>query len=150
MPAFTAEPPAPQLDPALRARPRDCWSTRASPGCFSAGARWARRPSWLHPAGRTARRAGVHHAAGAQRLATHPLHVGMGFGDYAVPAAANAFADWRLPARGGHALREEIPTGSYSMRVPAKLIHLDINPQVFGANYPARARASPWPARPSS
>ncbi|SUD85100.1 thiamine pyrophosphate-requiring protein [Stutzerimonas stutzeri] len=69
--------------------------------------------------------------------ATHPLHVGMGFGDYAVPAAANAFGDCDCLLAVGTRFAE-IPTGSYSMPVPEKLIHLDINPQVFDANYPAR------------
>ncbi len=30
----------------------------------------------------------------------------------------------------------EIPTGSYGYEPPANLIHVDINPRVFGANYP--------------
>lgn len=66
----------------------------------------------------------------------HPLHTGMGFGDYAVPAAANAFAgcDGLLAVGTRFA---EIPTGSYSMPVPPTLIHLDINPRVFHANFPA-------------
>lgn len=69
--------------------------------------------------------------------ATHPLHVGMGFGDYAVPAAANAFAQCDCLLAIGTRF-SEIPTGSYSMPVPENLIHLDINPEVFDANYPAR------------
>jgi acetolactate synthase-1/2/3 large subunit len=32
----------------------------------------------------------------------------------------------------------EIATGSYGARVPEKLIHIDINPAVFNANYPAK------------
>jgi len=32
----------------------------------------------------------------------------------------------------------ELATGSYGMNVPADLVHVDINPQVFNANYPAR------------
>jgi acetolactate synthase-1/2/3 large subunit len=32
----------------------------------------------------------------------------------------------------------EIATGSFGWAPPADLIHVDINPQVFGANYPAR------------
>ena len=67
----------------------------------------------------------------------HPLHTGMGFGDYAVPAATNAFAQCDCLLAVGTRF-SEIPTGSYSMPVPANLIHVDINPQVFNANYPAR------------
>lgn len=68
--------------------------------------------------------------------AKHPLHTGMGFGDYAVPAANNAFAQCDCLLAVGTRF-SEIPTGSYSMPVPATLIHLDINPAVFNANYPA-------------
>jgi acetolactate synthase-1/2/3 large subunit len=32
----------------------------------------------------------------------------------------------------------EIATGSYGTKVPENLIHIDINPAVFGANYPAK------------
>lgn len=67
----------------------------------------------------------------------HPLHVGMGFGDYAVPAAANAFAGCDCLLAVGTRF-SEIPTGSYSMPVPDCLIHADINPEVFNANFPAR------------
>lgn len=67
----------------------------------------------------------------------HPLHTGMGFGKYAVPAAENAFANCDCLLAIGTRFAE-IPTGSYSMPVPENLIHLDINPAVFNANYPAR------------
>ncbi|KHO65804.1 thiamine pyrophosphate-binding protein [Pseudomonas flexibilis] len=67
----------------------------------------------------------------------HPLHVGMGFGDYAVPAAANAFTGCDCLLAVGTRF-SEIPTGSYSMPVPDCLIHADINPEVFNANFPAR------------
>lgn len=67
----------------------------------------------------------------------HPLHTGMGFGNYSVPAAANAFAncDTLLAVATRFA---EIPTGSFSLQVPNNLIHIDINPAVFNANYPAK------------
>lgn len=68
--------------------------------------------------------------------ANHPLHTGMGFGAYAVPAAENAFARCDCLLAIGTRF-SEIPTGSYSMPVPEQLIHVDINPQVFNANYPA-------------
>lgn len=66
----------------------------------------------------------------------HPLHTGMGFGDYAVPAASEAFQDCDCLIAIGTRFAE-IPTGSYSMPVPKTLIHLDINPEVFSANFPA-------------
>jgi acetolactate synthase-1/2/3 large subunit len=66
----------------------------------------------------------------------HPLHTGMGFGPSAVPAARKAFAGCdcllAVGARFG-----EIATASYGMRIPDKLIHIDINAEVFSKNYPA-------------
>lgn len=67
--------------------------------------------------------------------ANHPLHVGMGFGAYAVPAAEQAFAACDCLLAVGTRF-SEIPTGSYSMPVPEQLLHIDINPQVFNANFP--------------
>lgn len=68
--------------------------------------------------------------------ARHPLHTGMGFGEYAVPAADNAFrpCDALLVVGARFA---EIPTGSYGISPPATLVHIDINGDVFDANYPA-------------
>lgn len=68
--------------------------------------------------------------------ANHPLHTGMGFGAYAVPAAENAFQSCDCLLAIGTRF-SEIPTGSFSMQVPEKLIHADINPTVFNRNYPA-------------
>ncbi len=68
--------------------------------------------------------------------ANHPLHTGMGFGAYAVPAAENAFSNCDCLLAVGTRF-SEIPTGSFSMPVPNELIHIDINPQVFNQNYPA-------------
>lgn len=67
----------------------------------------------------------------------HPLFAGMGFGPASVPAAYNAFRNCdcmlALGVRFG-----EIPTGSFGTRVPADLIHIDIDPGVFNKNYPAK------------
>lgn len=67
----------------------------------------------------------------------HPLHAGFCLGRAAVPAAEHAFdgCDCLLAvgARFG-----EIATGSYGYEPPADLIHVDVNPVVFNANYPAR------------
>ncbi|HKP13546.1 MAG TPA: thiamine pyrophosphate-binding protein, partial [Blastocatellia bacterium] len=69
--------------------------------------------------------------------ADHPLHVGMGFGPSAVPAARKAFEACDCLIAVGVRFAE-LATGSYGMTIPEKLIHVDINPQVFNKNYPAR------------
>jgi acetolactate synthase-1/2/3 large subunit len=69
--------------------------------------------------------------------AGHPLHVGFGFGASAVPAARNAFKACDCMVAIGTRFAE-IATGSYGAEVPENLIHIDINPKVFGANYPAK------------
>lgn len=69
--------------------------------------------------------------------ANHPLHTGMGFGGYSVPAGQNAFAQCDAVLAIGTRFAE-IPTGSFSMQVPEDLVHIDINPDVFNANYPAK------------
>ncbi|MBV9564780.1 MAG: thiamine pyrophosphate-binding protein, partial [Bradyrhizobium sp.] len=75
----------------------------------------------------------------------HPLHVGFGFGPSAVPAAQNAFRDGDAMIAIGTRFAE-IATGSYGTRVPENLVHIDINPKVFNANYPAKV-AIPGDAR---
>ncbi|MDX2350117.1 MAG: thiamine pyrophosphate-binding protein, partial [Porticoccus sp.] len=68
--------------------------------------------------------------------ANHPLHTGMGFGPSSVPAAQNAFQD--CDCLLAIATRfAETPTGNFGMVPPENLIHVDINPAVFNANYPA-------------
>jgi acetolactate synthase-1/2/3 large subunit len=68
--------------------------------------------------------------------AAHPLHTGFSFGASAVPAARNAFADCDCMLAVGTRFAE-IATGSFGVTVPQNLIHSDINPAVFNANYPA-------------
>lgn len=68
--------------------------------------------------------------------ANHPLHVGMSFGPAAVPAATNAFKDCDCMLAVGTRFAE-IPTGSFGVTVPRKLVHVDIDPRVLNANYPA-------------
>ncbi len=65
----------------------------------------------------------------------HPLHTGMGFGPAAVSAARNAFKQCDCLLAVGTRF-SEIPTGSFGCEVPKNLIHIDINPAVFDANYP--------------
>lgn len=68
--------------------------------------------------------------------ANHLLHTGMSFGPASVPAAENAFAacDCMLAVATRFA---EIATASFGVQPPENLIHIDINPRVFNANYPA-------------
>ncbi len=68
--------------------------------------------------------------------ANHPLHTGMSFGKASVPASENAFkhCDCMLAVATRFA---EIATGSYGVTPPENLIHIDINPKVFNANYSA-------------
>ena len=69
--------------------------------------------------------------------ANHPLHAGFGFGASAVPAAQNAFKACDCMIAIGTRF-SEIATGSYGAEVPENLIHIDINPDVFNANFPAK------------
>ncbi|HJW34017.1 MAG TPA: thiamine pyrophosphate-binding protein, partial [Holophagaceae bacterium] len=66
----------------------------------------------------------------------HPLHAGFCLGRSAVPAVRHAFADHdcllALGARFG-----EIATGSFGLEPPRNLVHVDVNPEVIGANFPA-------------
>jgi acetolactate synthase-1/2/3 large subunit len=66
----------------------------------------------------------------------HPLHAGFGFGRSAVPAARKAFEGCDCLLAVGTRFAE-IATGSYGVEVPASLVHVDIHPAVFNANYPA-------------
>jgi acetolactate synthase-1/2/3 large subunit len=68
--------------------------------------------------------------------ANHPLHTGMSFGKAAVPASENAFKDCDCMLAVATRFAE-IATASFGVEPPARLIHTDINPQVFNANYPA-------------
>jgi len=66
----------------------------------------------------------------------HRLHAGFALGPAAVPAVENALAECDAMLAVGTRFAE-IPTGSYGWQPPANLVHVDINPRVFGANYPA-------------
>jgi acetolactate synthase I/II/III large subunit len=68
--------------------------------------------------------------------AQHRLHAGFALGRAAVPAVENALAACDALLAVGTRFAE-IPTGSYGWEPPANLVHVDINPRVFGANYPA-------------
>jgi acetolactate synthase-1/2/3 large subunit len=68
--------------------------------------------------------------------AQHPLHTGFSFGPHAVPASRNAFADCDALLAVGTRFGE-LATGSFGIRVPSALVHVDIDPDVFSVNYPA-------------
>lgn len=137
MPAFERSSATPQVDKTLLKQAAQLLSSAKKPGIFVG---WG-----AIPAGNAlielAEYLGAPVCTTLQGLSAfpgnHPLHTGMGFGDYAVPAAAQAFADCDCLLAIGTRFAE-IPTGSYSMPVPDNLIHLDINPDVFSANFPAK------------
>ena len=66
----------------------------------------------------------------------HRLHAGFALGPAAVPAVENAFRDCDALLAAGTRFAE-IPTGSFGWNPPANLVHVDINPRVFDANYKA-------------
>jgi acetolactate synthase-1/2/3 large subunit len=67
----------------------------------------------------------------------HPLHVGVGFGPTGLPAAQKTFRNCDCLLAVGVRFAE-VATGSYGIEVPDNLIHVDINPEVFHKNYPAK------------
>lgn len=67
----------------------------------------------------------------------HPLHCGMSFGAAAVPVATKAFSECDCLLAVGTRFAE-IATASFGVTVPKNLIHIDINPDVLSANYPAK------------
>jgi len=69
--------------------------------------------------------------------ANHKLHTGFGFGPNAVPASQKAFKNCDAMLAVGVRF-SEIATGSYGVKVPDDLIHIDINPAVFDKNYPTK------------
>ncbi len=133
------KPPGPLQPPSQEAliEAADLLATAQNPAIFAGwGAAGARQPLQA-----LAERLEAPVATTLQGLsvfpADHPLHVGMGFGPAAVPAAENAFRSCDCLLAVGTRF-SEIATGSFGIQVPEKLIHMDINPQVFSTNYPAR------------
>lgn len=66
----------------------------------------------------------------------NPLHAGFGFGNSAVPSAQMAFKDCDCLIAIGTKF-SEIATGSFGIDIPKNIIHIDINPDSIGVNYPA-------------
>ncbi len=136
LPEFKPQPDLTEIDARLLDRAAQLLASAKKPGIFLGwGARdcgqWIRKlAEWLDaPVATTLQGLSVFPA-------NHPLHAGMGIGEYAVPAAASAFADCDCLLAIGTRF-SEIATGSFGAKVPSCLIHIDINPNVFHVNYPA-------------
>ena len=67
---------------------------------------------------------------------SHPLFLWNGFGA-AAPPFARAVARGRRVTLAVGCRFSEVGTGSYGLEPPGPLIHVDIDPQVLGRNYPA-------------
>jgi acetolactate synthase-1/2/3 large subunit len=67
----------------------------------------------------------------------HPLHAGFCLGRASVPAVEKTFEHTDCMLAVGTRF-SEIATGSYGWEPPANLVHVDVNPAVFDANYPAK------------
>ncbi|HYF84807.1 thiamine pyrophosphate-binding protein [Azospirillum sp.] len=136
VPRWTPPPSPPPPDPVLIRRAADRLLAAGRPGLFVG---WGARAA----TGQIAALAELLHAPVSTTLqglasfpADHPLHAGFGFSPSAVPAARNAFKGCDALLAVGTRFGE-IPTGSFAAAVPPALIHVDICPEVIGANYPA-------------
>jgi acetolactate synthase-1/2/3 large subunit len=67
---------------------------------------------------------------------SHPLFLWNGFGRSAPPFARDIAADRSVTFAIGCRF-SEVGTGGYGLTPPGQLIHVDINPDVLGRNYPA-------------
>ncbi len=67
---------------------------------------------------------------------SHPLRLWCGFGPTAPPFVRSIVANCDLTLAIGCRFAE-VGTGSYGLNPPRPLIHVDIDPNVFGRNYPA-------------
>lgn len=133
---YQSAPPPPEADPAAIERAVQLLSEAERPGLFLG---WGAVDA-TEAAVAIAERLGAPVSTTLQGLsafpANHPLHTGMSFGPAAVPAATKAFEGCDCLLAVGTRFAE-IATGSFGVTVPKKLIHIDINPKVFSANYPA-------------
>ncbi|MCF6169226.1 thiamine pyrophosphate-binding protein [Lutibacter sp.] len=69
--------------------------------------------------------------------ASNAYHTGFGFGSNSVPASQKAFKNCDAMLAVGVRF-SEIGTGSFGVKVPENLIHVDINSEVFDKNYPTK------------
>lgn len=136
LPRWTPAPAPAAPDPALIGAAADRLLAAARPGLFVG---WGARAATAEVAA-LAELLGAPVSTTLQGLASfpadHPLHAGFGFSPSAVPAARNAFAGCDALLAAGTRF-SEIPTGSFAAAVPEALVHVDIDPQAIGANYPA-------------
>lgn len=136
MPAFAGLEPQPKFDQTLVEQAAELLVKAKQPGLFLGWGAVACEKEMVE----LAELLGAPVATSLQGLSVfpgnHPLHTGMGAGAYSVPAGEKAFAQCDAMLAVGVRFAE-IPTGSFSMKVPEKLIHVDINPVVFNKNYPA-------------
>lgn len=139
LPEWKAPTPTSSAEPEAIARAAELLSAAQHPGIFVG---WGGRAA-SDALAQIAERIGAPVATTLQGLASfshdHRLHTGFSFGRSAVPAARNAFAKCDCLLAVGTRFAE-VATGSYGVRVPSQLIHLDINPAVFDANYPAAVK----------
>lgn len=137
LPRWTPPPPPGRPDPEAVRRAVDLLLAARRPGLFVG---WGARGATAAVAA-LAERLNAPVSTTLQGLAAfpadHPLHAGFGFSPSAVPAARNAFEGCDALLAVGTRF-SEIPTGSFAAPVPGALIHVDICPEVIGANYPAR------------
>ncbi|MEJ2635281.1 MAG: thiamine pyrophosphate-binding protein [Calditrichia bacterium] len=137
LPAFEMHRETAEIDPAKIKQAADLIKKSKSPGMFLG---WGCRDCTAQ-AVELAELLGAPVSTTLQGLSVfpgnHPLHAGMGFGPSSVPAAENAFKNCDCLLAVGTRFGE-IPTGSFGVTVPENLIHIDINPNVFNKNYPAK------------
>jgi acetolactate synthase-1/2/3 large subunit len=137
LPEYVPAPPALAPDPAQIAAAAELLLAAKRPGLFLG---WGARDASAEAAA-IAEHLQAPVATTLQGLsafsARHPLHTGFGFGEAAVPAARNAFAECDALLAVGTRFGE-IATGSFGVSVPGHLVHVDINPKVLSRNYPAR------------
>ncbi len=107
------------------------------PASSAAGARWTRRPN----SSRSPNCLGAPVSTTLQGLSAFPgnhrLHAGFALGPRRGAGGRERVPGLRLPARGRHALRAKSRPAATAGSRPRTSIHVDINPRVFGANYPA-------------
>jgi len=137
LPAYSAEVELPSIDADAISAATELLVAAKSPGVFVGwGARHVRQDI-----ARIAEHLATPVATTLQGLAAFPadhvLHVGMGFGRSAVPAAENAFKGCDAMLAVGTRFAE-ICTGSFGSVPPENLVHIDINPGALNANYPTK------------
>ncbi|CAM3268980.1 thiamine pyrophosphate-binding protein [Rhodothermus bifroesti] len=136
LPVFTPPPPPEAPDDALIEEAARVLAAAKRPGLFVGWGAVDATAALIE----LAERLGAPVATTLQGLSAfpghHPLHAGMGFSRAAVPAAERAFRSCDALLAVGTRFAE-IPTGSFGIEVPAALVHIDLDPGVLGANYPA-------------